>query len=207
MSKVDLSQYSIRADRPEGYHYGRPVSVRMLWHFVSALLFQSQFFPIYGIKVRVLRAFGAKVGENVVIKPGVTIKYPWKLELGDHVWLGENVWLDCTKPIRIGSNVIVSQGAYLCPAAHDWNDPGMGSFGYAITVEDGVWICAFVKVALGVTIHEDAVVLMAAVVLKDCERSGIYQGHPAVKIGERKIRNYVGPKREPAPEKAAAAAA
>jgi putative colanic acid biosynthesis acetyltransferase WcaF len=207
MSKVDLSQYSIRADQPDGYHYGRPMWVRLVWHFVSALLFQNQFFPLYGIKVKVLRAFGAKIGEHVLIKPDVTIKYPWWLELGDHVWIGEKAWLDCTTLIRVGSNVIVSQGAFLCCGAHDFKDPGMGSFGSPITVEDGVWICAFAKVATGVTIHEDAVVLMNAVVLKDCEANGIYRGDPAEKIGERKIRDYVGPKREePAEEKAAALA-
>jgi putative colanic acid biosynthesis acetyltransferase WcaF len=121
------------------------------------------------------------------------------------VWIGENVWLDCTTWIRIGSNVIISQGAFLCPAAHDFKDPGMGSFGYPITVQDGVWICAFAKVALGVTIGEDAILLMAAVALKDCDASGMYQGNPAVKIGERKIRDYVGPKREEEKEAAALA--
>jgi putative colanic acid biosynthesis acetyltransferase WcaF len=202
-SKVDLTQYSIRADRPDGYHYGRPMWVRIVWHFVCAIFFQSQMFPVYGLKVRILRLFGAKVGSDVLIKPGVTIKYPWFLEIGDHVWIGENVWLDCTTWIRIRNNVIISQGAFLCPAAHDFKDPGMGSFGRPIVVEDGAWICAMANVALGVTLHEDSIVLMGAVVLKDCDASGMYQGNPAVKIGERKIRDYVGPKREPQEEAAA----
>lgn len=72
----------------------------------------------------------------------------------------------------------------------------MGGLTRKIVIEDGVWICAFARIALGLTIGEDAVILMGAVVLKDCEPSGIYQGHPAEKIGQRKVRDYPGPNRD-----------
>lgn len=203
MTKVDLSQYSRREDLPEGYKHGASMAVRTLWHFVSALIFQTQLVPVYRLKVRILRAFGAQVGEHVLIKPGVTIKYPWYLELGDHVWIGEGAWLDCTTKLTIGSNVVISQGAFLCCGSHDWSDPGMDSFTRPIVVEDGVWICAFARIALGLTVGEDAVILMGAIVLHDCDAAGIYQGHPATKVGERKVRDYFGPKRAE-PERSAA---
>lgn len=199
MTKIDLTHYTRREHLPEGYQHARPFLVRILWHFVSALVFQNQFVPVYGPKVRLLRWFGATVGEGVLIKPGVTIKYPWYLELGDHVWIGEDAWLDNTTHLRIGNHVVISQGVFLCCGSHDWSDPGMDSFTHPIVVEDGVWICAFARLALGITVGEDAVILMGAIVLRDCEPSGIYQGHPAERVGTRKVRSYPGPKRDEAP--------
>ena len=71
--------------------------------------------------------FGARIGEGVIIKPSVNIKYPWLLEIGDHSWIGERAWLDCTSPLTIGKHVVISQGVFLCCGMHDWQDPGMGS--------------------------------------------------------------------------------
>ena len=39
------------------------------------------------------------------IKPSVNIKYPWFLTIGDHSWIGERAWLDCTSPLKIGKHV------------------------------------------------------------------------------------------------------
>jgi putative colanic acid biosynthesis acetyltransferase WcaF len=72
----------------------------------------------------------------------VTIKYPWFLELGDHVWLGEGVWIDNHTAVTVGSHVCISQGAYLFTGNHDWNDPLFRFFCRQITLEDGVWVAA-----------------------------------------------------------------
>ena len=55
---------------------------------------KRSWFPISGFKRFLLRLFGAKIGKGVVIKPCVNIKYPWKLRIGNYVWIGENVWID-----------------------------------------------------------------------------------------------------------------
>ena len=67
---------------------------RVLWVVVSGLFFQTWFPWPSGLKVGLLRVFGARIGSGTVIKPRVTIKYPWKLEVGDHVWIGEQAWID-----------------------------------------------------------------------------------------------------------------
>jgi putative colanic acid biosynthesis acetyltransferase WcaF len=77
-----------------------------------------------------------------VIKPRVTIKYPWFLELGDHVWLGEGVWIDNHTRVALGSHVCISQGAYLFTGNHDWNEEHFRFFCHPITVADGVWVGA-----------------------------------------------------------------
>ena len=115
---------------------------RIAWYLVSALVFQSALVLPSRWKAAVLRAFGARIGRRPVIKPRLTVKYPWFLEAGDHVWLGEGVWIDNHTTVRVGSDVCISQGAYLFTGNHDWNDPRFGFFCRPITVEDGVWVGA-----------------------------------------------------------------
>jgi putative colanic acid biosynthesis acetyltransferase WcaF len=191
--KVDLRLFSTREGLPGGDTKGRPFRVRALWTVVEALVFLNPVLPAYGLKARILRAFGATVGTGVVIKPGVHINRPWNLIVGDYTWLGERVWLDCSSPLRIGSHVVISQGAYLCCGMHDWRDPGMGSVIAPITVEDGAWIAAFALVAGNVTVGQEAMVALGSVVFTDCEPRGTYRGNPAQRIGERRIRDYPGP--------------
>ena len=82
--RVDLSKFSAR-----GYERGASKFKELLWLLVSLGLFRLCPLKLSGIKCAVLRWFGARVGRGVVIKPQVKITFPWKLTLGDHVWLGE----------------------------------------------------------------------------------------------------------------------
>jgi putative colanic acid biosynthesis acetyltransferase WcaF len=203
--KVDLRLFSTRAGLPGGDDKGgRGLLIRIVWLLVNATVFLNPVLPAYKLKARILRAFGARVGDGVTIKPSVNIKYPWFLEIGDHCWIGEQVWLDCTSPLRIGSHVVISQGAYLCCGTHDWEDPGMGSVTAPIVVEDGAWIAAFARIAGNVRIGQEAMIAMGAVVLSDCEPRGTYRGNPAQRVGRRRIRDYPGPRRPPAPRLATA---
>jgi len=70
---------------------------------VSLILFRLCPFSFSALKRAVLRAFGADIGRNVTIKPRVNITFPWKLTVGDHVWLGEECWLLNLERILIGS--------------------------------------------------------------------------------------------------------
>ena len=136
----------------------RGVLWRIAWHVVGALAFQSALVLPSCCKAALLRAFGATVGRGLVIKPRVTIKYPWFLRLGDHVWLGEGVWIDNHVTVTIGSNVCISQGAYLFTGNHDWNDPLFRFFCRPITVEDGVWVAARAIVCPGSVLARMSVV-------------------------------------------------
>jgi len=147
----------------------------------------------YRLKRWVLRRFGARVGLGVLIKPNVHVKYPWHLEVGDNVWIGERAWIDNFVTVRIGSNAVVSQGAYLCTGNHDWSDPGMGLMVKPITVEQGAWVGAFARIGPGVTVGANAIVTLGSVLLKDAQPKGIYTGNPATLVGERTIRDQPGP--------------
>ena len=158
---------------------------RILWHYCNIIFFRSGLFPFYGLKTSLLRLFGAKVGKGVLIKPGVNIKYPWFLQIGDHVWIGENVWIDNLARVTIGSNVCISQGAYLLTGNHDYTKANFDLIIKEIIIEDGVWIGARAIVCPGVNCKSNAVLSVGSIAKTDLEKDGIYQGDPAVRVRER----------------------
>ena len=151
---VDLTQTSNRDYRP-----GRSYFVRALWLVAEAVLFANPVVTSYRLKRGLLRAFGASVGNGVLIKPGARVKYPWRLAIGDHSWLGERAWIDNMEDVRIGANVVVSQGAYLCTGNHDWSDPTFKYFGKPIIIGDSVWITAGMMIGPGTIIPPCSVLL------------------------------------------------
>jgi putative colanic acid biosynthesis acetyltransferase WcaF len=93
--------------------------------------------------------------------------------------------------LEIGSNVTVSQYTYLCTASHDFEDPLMPLTIAPITIGNGVWLCADVFVAPGITIGEGAVVGARSTVLKNVEPWTVVAGNPARFIKNRVLRNHL----------------
>ena len=118
---TDLSQYN-----NDWYNTGAGPVKRFSWYLVNMVFFQSYLLPVSSIKVFLLKLFGARVGAGVVIKPAVNIKYPWYLEIGNHAWLGENVWIDNLVKVTIGNNVCLSQGAMLLTGNHNYKKVKFG---------------------------------------------------------------------------------
>jgi putative colanic acid biosynthesis acetyltransferase WcaF len=179
---VDLSSYSsARFDR------GASKLRESLWLLVSLFLFRLCPFSLSALKCAVLRAFGAKIGRGVVIKPQVKITFPWKLKVGDFVWLGEECWLLNLDHITIGNHVCISQRAFVCTGNHNYRLPTFDLIVKPITIEDGAWLGAGCWVAPGVKIGSHSVLAACSVMAADMEPWGIYQGNPAVFIKKRTI--------------------
>lgn len=159
----------------------------MLWYMVNALIVRASWNPMMGIKIFLLRAFGAKIGKGLIIKNEVRIKSPWFLTIGDNCWLGERCWIDNLDRVAIGSNVCISQGAMLLTGNHDYKVATMPYRNAPIVIEDGAWIGANSTVCPGVTVYRNAILTVGSIVTKDMDANGIYQGNPAVKIRTRKI--------------------
>jgi putative colanic acid biosynthesis acetyltransferase WcaF len=170
------------------YDPGASVLKRASWYIVNALAFHSWLCPCSRIKVKLLRLFGAKVGNGVVIKPRVNIKHPWRLVVGDYVWIGEGVWIDNLVTVGIGSNVCVSQGALLLTGSHDYTDMAFRLILGEIHLEDGVWIAAGAVVCPGVRCARNAVITVGSVLRKDAEPGGVYSGNPATLVRQRIIQ-------------------
>ncbi len=173
--------------RPEPGVRGRSILIDACWQITSLLTLRNPLCVWSGVKRAVLTGFGAKIGRGVVIKPSVHVKYPWKLEIGDDSWIGERVWIDNIVSVKIGSDVCISQGAYIGNGNHDWTDPAFRLTASPIRLEKGCWICARSIVASGVTVGEGAVLAIGSVATGHLEAWTIYAGNPAQAVRPRKM--------------------
>ena len=155
------------------------------WYFTKMIFFLSAMPWPSSIKCSLLRLFGAKVGSGVNIKPRVNIHFPWKLTVGNDVWIGEEAFLLNFELLTIGNDVCISQRAFLCGGNHDFRIPEMPYRNGPITLMDGAWIGASVFVSPGVTVGTDSVITAGSVVTGDIAANGIYKGNPLVFIKQR----------------------
>ena len=179
--KTDLSKYD-----NSWYQPGSKVK-RLLWYFINELFLKWSLNPSSTLKVFLLKAFGAKIGEGVVIKPGVNIKYPWKLTVGNHCWIGEGVWIDNLDQVTLEDHVCISQGAFLLCGNHNYKLSSFDLMTAPIILKEGSWVGAKGIVGPGVTMKSHSVLSLGSITTKNLEAYGVYRGNPAVKIKEREI--------------------
>ncbi len=176
------------------YQPGRSRLWQAAWFLLGLPVLRSALVPSSALRVKLLRLFGAHIGDGVVIKPGVQVKYPWHLHVGDHCWLGEACWIDNLTTVRIGSNVCISQGAYLCTGNHDWADPTFGLMVAPITLGDGAWAGARSVLMPGVELGAGAIAGAGSVVSKNIPAFEIHAGNPAQFARHRRLRAADAPR-------------
>src|ERR1041384_7230466 len=92
MTTLDKVQSSVRRYMrlgsyvTAGFDRGRPPWLEAVWQVVQILLVGSPF-SCSALRVGVLRLFGAKIGRGVRIKPGIRVKFPWRLQIGNDCWI------------------------------------------------------------------------------------------------------------------------
>lgn len=181
MNTVKLNDYN-----NDGYKPGTPLK-RFLWYFINILFFKTSLPLPSSLKVKFLKYFGSKVGNGVVIKPVVNIKHPWFLEIGSNVWIGENVWIDNLAKVKIGDNVVLSQGAYLLTGSHDYKKGTFDLILDEIVLEEGVWIGAKSIVCPGVICESHSILSVGSVATTNLKAYTVYQGVPAQEKRKRII--------------------
>ncbi|HUX45419.1 MAG TPA: hypothetical protein VMV57_11760 [Terracidiphilus sp.] len=159
---------------------------RTLWSICWLLLYRTSPRPLHAWRAMLLRAFGAKLGPHTHFYPGSRIWAPWNLQCADQVTVADGVEIYNPARVTLGSHAILSQGAYLCGATHDFDDPAFPLIAYSMSVGAYAWICARACVSPGVNIGEGAVLGMASVATRDLDAWGVYAGMPAVKVKERR---------------------
>jgi putative colanic acid biosynthesis acetyltransferase WcaF len=171
------------------YSPGRGRVIAALWFFIGLPLIRSSINPSSSFRRFLLRLFGAQIGSGVIIKPGVRVKYPWRLKIGAHSWIGEDCWIDNLDQVTIGSNACLSQGVYLCTGNHDWSDPAFGLMIKPITVGDGAWVGAMSVIGPGVMVGACAVALVGSVVTSTVPPFEMHSGVPARLARIRNLQN------------------
>lgn len=173
MSKVCLFKY-----QNNWYNPGSKIKI-FFWMIISFVFFESQApFPSC-FKSLMLRLFGAKIGSNVVIKPGCKIKYPWFLFVGNDVWLGERCWIDNLANVTIENDCCISQNAYIFTGNHDYTKSTFDLIISPVYLKCGSWIGAHSIVCPNVIVGQYAVLATGSVATCDLVELGIYQGNPA----------------------------
>ncbi len=110
---------------------------RLLWGLVWLVLYRTSPRPLHAWRSLLLRLFGATMGPDCHFYPTSRIHSPWNLVCADQVTAADGVEIYNPAPIKLGSHAILSQGAYLCGATHDFDDP------------DGSWtICVDLRTRL-----------------------------------------------------------
>lgn len=164
---------------------GRSPLFVQFWWIVQATLFHGSPQVCYGFRRWILRMFGAKVGKGALIRPSVTIPYPWKVAIGNHSQIGDDVVLYSYGQITIGNSVVVSQKSYLCAGTHDFRSESFDLQSFPITLEDQVWLAADVFVAPGVTVGRGTVVGARSSVFSSLPGMMICTGSPARPVRPR----------------------
>ena len=185
----ETTRTNLKAYDPGNAVLKKSIIIRGLWYYINILFFRSYLIPASHFKKILLCSFGSKVGRGVVIKPGVNIKYPWLLTIGDYVWIGEGVWIDNLTDVVIGDNVCISQGAMLLTGNHNYKKSTFDLIMGRITIQDGVWIGSKSIVCPDVTCKTHSVLTAGSVAVSDLDEYCIYQGNPAANIRQRKMNN------------------
>jgi len=177
---MQLDQYTTK-----NYTAGAPAWKQVLWYFLGSPLLQSYWLPFSNLKVWILRSFGASIGKGVRVKPGVRVKFPWRLTVGNFVWIGEDTWIDNLAEVTIESHVCISQSVYLCTGNHDWSHPHFQLRLGTIHVHTESWLGAQSVIGPGVTVGKGAILTLGGVAVRSLEPMMIYAGNPAQPIKSR----------------------
>lgn len=140
-----------------------------------------------GWRCFLLRTFGARIGRNVRISGAAKIWQPWRVTIGDNSWIGGDVLLYSVDDINIGSNSVISEGAFICTASHDIHSEVFDLETDKISIGDSAWVCSRAIVLPGVSVGEGAVIGAGAVASRDVDPWTIVAGNPAKYIGMRSV--------------------
>lgn len=174
---MDLSRYD-----NSDFSRGAPAWKEALWLLARGVFFQT-FVPWpSSLRVALLRVFGARIGRGVVVHANVNISFPWRLVVGDHVWIGAEAGILSLAEVRIESNVCISQRAYLCTGSHDYRREDFPLVTRPIAVRAGSWVAAAAFIAPGVEIGPGAVVAAGSVATRDVPPYTLVRGNPAVVV-------------------------
>ncbi|WP_211214398.1 acetyltransferase [Actinomycetospora chiangmaiensis] len=161
----------------------RPSWQVFLWWVVQRLVVTNSLQPSSRLRARALRAFGAEIGRDVIIRPRVRVRFPWNLHVGDRCWIGEGVWISNRDLVTLGHDAVLSQETFVTTGSHDRHH--MGVVTAPVVIEDGAWVTTRCIVLRGVRVGRSCIVTPNTVVDRDVPAGAVYGTPRPSVIGER----------------------
>ena len=163
----------------KGEKWERPAWVIYLWSTCELLFVSNPWQVSSNLRVRILRAFGAEIGSEVVFRPRTRVKFPWNLHIGNRSWIGEGVWFHNQDKIYVGNDVVISQETFLSTGSHS-HRKDMALVTRPIHIEDGVWITSRCMVLGGARLGKSALIRpMSVIDSREIPPSEVWGGNPA----------------------------
>lgn len=143
--------------------WSKPAIVIALWILAEYFMVTNPLQLSSRIRSMALKAFGAKIGDNVILRPRLRVKYPWNLEIGDNSWIGEGVWIHNQEKVTVMNDVCISQETFITTGTHNFKTD-MGLRLSPVRIEAGVWVCSRSIITCGSVIRESALIPAGSVV-------------------------------------------
>jgi putative colanic acid biosynthesis acetyltransferase WcaF len=182
---VDLRHYD-----QSWYNRGRPGWTVLLWWLVQAIAFPITPHFANGPRRWLLKLFGAQIGRDVLIRPTARFTYPWKVQIGDYSWIGDDVVFYSLDSIQVGTHCVISQNTYLCTGSHDLKDPTFCLKTAPIKIGNGAWIAADCFIAPGVQIGANTVVGARSSVFGNLPSGYVCNGTPCRPRSIREMNSH-----------------
>jgi len=176
-SDLDVPVIDLSKAPGERQAWDRPAAVVYLWAIFELLFVTNPWQISSGLRVRVLRLFGAEIGRGVIFRPRTRVKFPWKLHIGDRSWIGEGVWFHNQDHVYVSHDVVISQETFLTTGSHA-HRRDMALITRPIRIEAGAWVTARCIVLGGTRIGRSALVTPGTVASGTVAANTIWNGSP-----------------------------
>lgn len=145
--------------------------------------------PINFVRNLVYTLGKIRLGKGSVIHMWARFYELKNIEIGEDTHIGDNCFLDGRNKIKIGNHVDIASQVLIYNEEHNIHSENFEAISGSVEIGDYAFIGPRAIILPGVKIGKGAVIAAGAVVTKDVSEFVIVGGIPAVKIGERKIKN------------------
>lgn len=181
---ADIPVVDLSSAPGERVSWDRATWIVYLWGLAELFFITNPLQVSSGLRVRVLRLFGAEIGNGVVFRPRTRVRFPWKLHIGDRSWIGEGVWFHNQDHVHVGHDAVISQESFITTGSHALRRD-MALVTRPVVIGDGAWVTARCILLGGATIGRSGVVTPGTVVSCTVPEGRVFGGNPARDLGPR----------------------